>query len=141
MPPMKQGEVLTILTHTDPETLKAFADALLPELGQIAVIKNRTGLVMLPYTDTAQGSAFHLGEVLVSEAQVQLDDGTQGYGLCVGRDLVQALGVAVLDAALTAGRQAERIRAFVNEQAALQREQDAALLRRVEATRVEMETF
>jgi alpha-D-ribose 1-methylphosphonate 5-triphosphate synthase subunit PhnG len=136
-----QPDYLTILTHAPTETVKAFAETILPSLGTVAVLQNRTGLVMLPYTDTSKGTLFHLGEVLVAEAHVRIEAGAEGYAACVGRDLVQALAVALLDAALAAGIQREAIEAFLDEQYRLQREADDQLLRQVEATRVEMETF
>ncbi|MBC8100230.1 MAG: phosphonate C-P lyase system protein PhnG, partial [Armatimonadetes bacterium] len=96
-------ELLTTLTHAPPADVKAFAEDVLAQLGAVQVLVNRTGLVMLPYTDSAQGTVFHLGEVLVSEAHIRLPDGAEGYAMCTGRDLVQALAVAILDAAYTAG--------------------------------------
>lgn len=135
------SETLTILTHTPPETLKPFADDLIPYLGAITVLQNRTGLVMLPYTDTAEGTVFHLGEVLVSEGHIRIEGGAEGYGMVLGRDVEFALAVAVVDAALTAGIETERITAFIKQQAAVQAEADRDEARKVESTRVEMETF
>jgi alpha-D-ribose 1-methylphosphonate 5-triphosphate synthase subunit PhnG len=123
------------------EAIKLFADEMIPHLGSITVLQNRTGLVMLPYTDSAQGTRFHLGEVLVAEAHVRLDSGIEGYAACVGRDLLQALAIALLDAALRAEIQIPAIEAFLIEQQIAQKEADEQLLRQVEATRVEMETF
>lgn len=136
-----QGEYLTILTHAPAQAVKALAEALLPQLGPITVLKNRTGLVMLPYTDSAEGVQFHLGEVLVAEAHIRLESGIEGYGMIMGRDVVFAMGVAVLDAALMAKISVEDIHAFLTEQRAAQAAADDELLRKVEATRVEMETF
>ena len=136
-----QSNYLTILTHAPAEGVKTLAEAVLPSLGDIQVLQNRTGLVMMPYTDSAQGTMFHLGEVLVAEARIALPDGTEGYGMVIGRDLVFAMGVAVLDAALTAGIMTDEIDAFLTEQKALLDDADTDLLRKVEATRVEMETF
>lgn len=136
-----QSEYLTILTHAPAPAVKALAETVIPHLGSIRVLLNRTGLVMLPYTDTAQGARFHLGEVLVSESHVQIERGDQGYAVCSGRDLEQSLAIALLDAALTAQIMLDEILAFVAEQARAQAEADTALLRSVEATRVEMETF
>jgi len=135
------SETLTILTHTPPETLKPFADDLIPHLGAITVLQNRTGLVMLPYTDSAQGTVFHLGEVLVTEGHVRIQGDVEGYGMVMGRDAEFALGVALLDAALTAYIETETIHAFLTEQQKAQQEADELELRKVEATRVEMETF
>ncbi len=136
-----QSDTLTILTHTPAAEVKTLAEAILPVLGDVRVLINRTGLVMLPYTDSAEGAIFHLGEVLVSEAHIELATGIQGYALCTGRDLVQALAIAVLDAALTANIQTEKITAFLQDQQQAQAAADDLLLRKVEATRVEMETF
>jgi alpha-D-ribose 1-methylphosphonate 5-triphosphate synthase subunit PhnG len=135
-----QGAYLTTLTHAPAETVKAFVDELLPNLGEVQVLNNRTGLVMLPYTDSRHGTPFHLGEVLVAEAYVRLD-GAEGYAACVGRDHVQALAIAILDAALSADLMADRIWAFVEEQGRALEGADKELLRKVEATRVELETF
>jgi len=139
--PSNHSETLTTLTHAPPEAVKALAEAAIPHLPEITVLKNRTGLVMLPYMDSAEGTQFHLGEVLVAEGHIRLPDGIEGYGMVLGRDIVFALGVAVLDAALNASVLVERIMAFVEEQAAAQAAADTALLRKVEATRVDMETF
>lgn len=133
--------LLTTLTHAPAEPVKQLADDLLPILGEVRVLVNRTGLVMLPYTDSVTGAAFHLGEVLVSEAHIALASGVEGYALVTGRDRVQALGIAVIDAAYRAGIEIARIEAFVSEQAAAQAAADRALLTQVEATRVELETF
>ena len=67
-----QSQYLTILTHAPANAVKLTAEALIDSLGEITVLVNRTGLVMLPYTDTVKGSRFHLGEVLVSESRVRI---------------------------------------------------------------------
>lgn len=131
---------LSILSQAPAQQVKQFADDLVPQLGSIEVLQNRTGLVMLPATDSVQGTAFYLGEVLLAEAHVRLGS-AEGYGACLGRDLEHALAVAILDAAISAGRQADRIAAFVKEQGHALAAADEQLLRAVEATRVEMETF
>lgn len=137
---MNQADYLSILTNIPAERIKLFADDLLPQLGHVDVLQNRTGLVMVPNMDSVQGSVFHLGEVLVAEAHVRL--GTQeGYGAVLGRDLAQALAVAILDAALQADMCAPDIMDFIQAEAAKQAEAEEFLLRQVEATRVEMETF
>ncbi|MCS7072758.1 MAG: phosphonate C-P lyase system protein PhnG [Anaerolinea sp.] len=133
--------LLTTLTHAPAEPVKQLAEALLSALGDVRVVTNRTGLVMLPYTDSVTGAAFHLGEVLVSEAHIVLSSGVEGYALVTGRDLVQALAIAVIDAAYRAGVETGRIEAFVREQAEAQAAADRDLLMQVEATRVELETF
>jgi alpha-D-ribose 1-methylphosphonate 5-triphosphate synthase subunit PhnG len=136
-----QSDYLTILTHAPGDAVKALAEAVIPHLGDITVLQNRTGLVMLPYTDSAQGTVFHLGEVLVAEGHIRSADGIEGYGMVLGRDVEFALGVAVLDAALTAGVMVDSITVFLVEQQVAQQAADRDELRMIEATRVEMETF
>lgn len=97
-----QADYLSVLCQVSAETVKPFTDSLIPQLGPIEVLKNRTGLIMLPYTDSVQGTAFHLGEVLVAEAHVRVAH-SDGYAAVMGRDLEQALAVAILDGALQSG--------------------------------------
>jgi alpha-D-ribose 1-methylphosphonate 5-triphosphate synthase subunit PhnG len=139
-PFLSQSEYLSVLSHAPADEVKTFVDNLLPDLGNVQVLSNRTGLVMLPYTDTVQGTVFHLGEVLMAAAHVRLGE-QEGYGACLGRDLEQALAIAVLDAALQAGQLTDQIEPFVAEQAQNQAQADDLLLRKVETTRVELETF
>jgi alpha-D-ribose 1-methylphosphonate 5-triphosphate synthase subunit PhnG len=139
---VKQSEYLSVLTLAPAEEVKQFVEILLDDLGQISVLQNRTGLVMLPYRDTAQGSAFYLGEVLVAEAHVRLENHkTEGYAVCTGRDLEQALAVSLLDAALQGNIETSRIELFISEQQQKQQTADDLLLKQVESTRVVMETF
>jgi alpha-D-ribose 1-methylphosphonate 5-triphosphate synthase subunit PhnG len=135
-----QSDYLSVLAQAPADSVKTFADSLLPRLGDVEVLTNRTGLVMLPYTDTVQGSTFHLGEVLVAEARVRIGE-QEGYGSVLGRDLQQALAVAVLDTAVQSNLLVDKIMAFVNAEAKTQAAAQELLLRQVEATRVEMETF
>jgi len=140
MSPSDQSDYLSTLSNVPAERIKPFVDSILPDLGEVEVLSNRTGLVMLPYTDSVQNTTFHLGEVLVSEARVRLGD-QEGYGACLGRDLEQSLAIAILDAALQADRLADPIWHFVRGEKSRQKQADDALLRQVEATRAEMETF
>lgn len=136
---------LSIIAQAEGEKLKALVDSFLPKIKQIDVLRNRTGLAMVPYTDTVQGTVFHIGEVLIAEALVNVE-GVDGYGAVMGRDLEQALAVAIVDA--VSRREGEPfgeiqtlIEDFAAEQQTLSMAADEALLKQVEATRVEMETF
>lgn len=140
-PTFNRSELLSIFTHAPADEIKVFAESVLEHLADVTVLRSRTGLVMVPYTDTAQGTVFHLGEVLVSEAHVRLSDGTEGYGMVAGRDIEFAMAAAVLDAAFATGIMQNEIAAFARQQADAQAAADAELLHKVEATRVEMETF
>src|SRR5579859_4173059 len=101
-PAADQSHYLSVLSRAAAPAVKQFADMLIPQLGAIEVVRNRTGLVMTPMVDTAEGSSFYLGEVLVAEALVRIGP-IEGYGACLGRDLEQAVAIALIDAALVAG--------------------------------------
>ncbi|MEZ4634960.1 MAG: phosphonate C-P lyase system protein PhnG [Caldilineaceae bacterium] len=130
-----QADYLSVLSRVPAERLKSFVEALLPHLGHVDALRNRTGLAMIPYTESVENSVFHLGE-----AQVRVGD-VEGYGACLGRDLEQALAIAILDAALQGERWVASIVEFLRAEQATQTAEDDLLLRQVEATRVEMETF
>ena len=131
---------LSALARADADALKAFAEGLLPHLGDIKVQESRTGLVMLPMRDTAQGTHFHLGEVLMSEARIRAG-GQEGYAMRRGRDLEAAMAMAVVDLAVALGHAQDACRTFLEAEAKAQSDADTETLRRVEATRVDMETF
>ena len=136
----EQNEYLSLLSRAPVDAVKSFAEKIMPELGIIEVVRNGTGLVMLPMVDTVQATNFYLGEVLVAEAQVRLM-GHEGYAACLGRDNQQALAIAIIDAACVLRVLQEAIAAFIQTQAEYLAETDEQLLRQVEATRVELETF
>ena len=140
MTPDEHSHILSTLARSDGDRLKAFAEDLIADLGDIDVIENRSGLVMLPMRDTAQGTNFHLGEVLMSEARIAAG-GREGFGMRRGRDLEAAMAMAVVDLSLTLDLSSAACRAFVDAEAAALDEADRETLRKVEATRAEMETF
>lgn len=134
--------ILELLAQAEPEGLKAAAQNLLPKLGEIEVLASRSGLVMAPMRDTAQGTDFHLGEVLVSQAHIRLrEGGAEGYGVIISHDLERAMAMAVLDAAHQGGRGGSDLSDYLAREKSAQRNADHETLRRLEATRVEMETF
>jgi alpha-D-ribose 1-methylphosphonate 5-triphosphate synthase subunit PhnG len=136
-----QSQALTLLTHAPAQEVKMLAEDLIPLLGEITVLVNRTGLVMLPYTDSANGTRFHLGEVLVCESRVRIGNGTEGYAVCMGRDLEQSLAIALLDAAWQAHIERETLSFFLKTQDDIQRAADQQLLSQVAKTKIELETF
>lgn len=133
-------QMLSVLARADAERLKAFAGTLIVRLGEIEVIESRTGLMLLPMQDSARGVNFHLGEVLMSEARIRAG-GVEAYGLRRGRDLEAAMAMALVDLAVALGLAQGACAEFLEAEDATQRAADDDTLRRVEATRVDMETF
>lgn len=133
-------DTLSVLARADASKLKNFAETLIPDLGEIEVLQSQSGLVMLPMRDTAKGVAFHLGEVLMSEAHVRKGD-VQGYGMRRGHDLEASMAMALVDLAMATDVRTSDCKAFCEAQAKEHQRADEGVLRRVEATRVNMETF
>jgi len=133
-------DTLGTLARADGAGLKAFAETLIPDLGDIEVLKSQSGLVMLPMRDTAKGVAFHLGEVLMSEAHIRKDD-VDGYGMRRGHDLEASMAMALVDLAMATDVRVSECKEFCAAQAEALQQADEEVLRRVEATRVNMETF
>ncbi|MGK6315477.1 phosphonate C-P lyase system protein PhnG [Neorhizobium sp. DT-125] len=138
----EHAQALDILAASRPEAIRACAEDVLTDLGSVSVLANRTGLAMLPFVDTVRNTAFHLGEVLVAEAHIRVPDrDVEGYGAVTGRDLEHAMAMAVIDAAIAAGHRTDLILEFLDAEQRRQEESDRERLRKVEATRVQMETF
>lgn len=131
---------LSVLCRADAATVKSYAETLLESINDVQVQKNATGLVLLPMQDSVRGGPFLLGEVLVAESQVQVGNSV-GYAVVLGRDLEHSLAVALLDAASRLPDYAEQVRVWTGQERSKQIEADDLLLREIEATRVEMETF
>lgn len=140
LPGWPHARALEVLARADAERLKALGERLIASLDRIEVLVSRTGLVLLPMRDTAQGRAFHLGEVLVAEAHVHAE-GIEGYGMRRGRDTQAAMAMALVDFAIASGVEAEACAVFLLDEDETQRAEDEDAMRRVEATRVAMETF
>lgn len=139
---MDHAAILNILARARPEGLKALAETVLVQMsGDIEVITNRTGLVMVPIRDTVENVDFHLGEVLVSEAHIADAAGHVGFGMITGRDLERAMAMAVIDLRLAASGHDDAIAAFLAAEGLHLQSEDDLRMRQVQATRVEMETF
>ena len=133
-------DALGTLARANADKLKRFAETLIPDLGEIEVLQSRSGLVMLPMRDTAGGVAFHLGEVLMSEAHIRKGD-VSGYGMRRGHDLEASMAMALVDLAMAMDVRTDDCKAFCDDEAEALKATDQDVLRRVEATRVNMETF
>ena len=95
---LTREERFDALTAADTEALVAMADELL-STHEVTVLRAPAGAaVMMRAIETAEGSTFNLGEVSVTEAEVELA-GERGYCMVLGFNPEKALAGAVLDAA------------------------------------------
>ena len=76
-------------------------------------------MTMVRAEDSVESQPFYLGEVLVTDCEVQVD-GQAGYGLCMGDEPVRCYCMAVIDALLLSdGPRASEVRVFLEGQAVL----------------------
>jgi len=91
--------------------------AALEKLHSIVVRKRPSVcLTMIPAQDSLEGQKFFLGEALVTECEVTVDN-LPGYGLCLGDEPTRAYCMAVVDALLHAANPGSpRLEVFLAEQ-------------------------
>ncbi|MGM7719240.1 phosphonate C-P lyase system protein PhnG [Metabacillus sp. Hm71] len=98
---MKKSRLMKILVEGRPEFLAKWTDAI--EKASIVSVDRApsTGLVMLKTRDSVSNQPFYMGEVLVTECSVSLDQHS-GIGIVMGDDPVRSYQIAVIDAAMNA---------------------------------------
>lgn len=106
-----------IYAEGDFEVFERLADLVLGQVDVKVVKEPQTCLVMMRALDSVEQVPFNLGEVLITEAAVELD-GVPGYGFALENQPVKALCFAVLEAALQANHEkAALIRETLQNQA------------------------
>jgi alpha-D-ribose 1-methylphosphonate 5-triphosphate synthase subunit PhnG len=99
---MKRKRRTRILVDGDPAVRRRLADSIRSSREVIELESPNNGLVMITMRETARRRLFHLGEVMVTEAKVEID-GTVGLGIITGDNPDAAADLAVIDAACNAG--------------------------------------
>jgi alpha-D-ribose 1-methylphosphonate 5-triphosphate synthase subunit PhnG len=102
-----------------------------------AVEDPRGALVMVKARETSKNTLFYIGELLVTEAKVQVE-GKIGIGIIEGDRPEAALELAVIDAALLATEGWEEL--LLEEEAAILR-REALEAARIARTRVSFESM
>lgn len=87
-----------MLAQVDGDTLHRHADALLARFPPPVVVRRpQVGVVMMQVREPVVGDRFHLGEVVVSHAEVSWC-GATGWSMRLGTDRAAALSAALCDA-------------------------------------------
>jgi len=95
-------EYTQIVAEAELDALEAVA-AFIADRCSVRVLKAPTpGMVMVRHVDPLEGTPFHLGEVYVTECEVEVD-GSLGYGCCLGSSDRRGLFAALVDAVLSGG--------------------------------------
>jgi len=99
---MNRDKRFELIARVNSERICEIAERILGAT-EVEVIKKPTsGMIMMRFRDTAEKCVFNLGEVLVTEAEVRIDE-ELGYAMVMGRDPETALAGAILDAAVESG--------------------------------------
>lgn len=89
----------SLLAHADADSVVELAEQVIETTGLPTVLAGpEVGMVMLQVREPVVGERFHLGEVVVTTAEVELA-GARGWSMRLGRDRVATLAAAVVDAA------------------------------------------
>lgn len=90
--------LMRICAHAREDELLTALSVLGPLLAVADVRKPHAGLVMVRGRIGGVGSAFNIGEALVTRASVMLEDGTIGHAYLLGRSEGRARLAAIVDA-------------------------------------------
>ena len=99
---MKKRRISKILARAGKEEVKKLSDEIKDNYSPVIVKAPEKSLTMIRMREPVQDSLFYLGEVIVSEAIVDLD-GAKGVAVIMGDDFEKVLDMAVIDAACNKG--------------------------------------
>jgi alpha-D-ribose 1-methylphosphonate 5-triphosphate synthase subunit PhnG len=137
---MKRAEVFEIIATADKSVICRLAREVLED-SDIVVLREQTGMLMARAMDFVEGIAFNLGEVLVTEVEVRLND-TLGYSMVLGMDPGKALAGAVLDAAIVSDHHLrDKIIDVLKEERTKAEARRSKLWNAVKTTRVDFEVM
>ncbi|KAA0954955.1 phosphonate C-P lyase system protein PhnG [Planococcus sp. ANT_H30] len=98
---MKRRRRTEILIQGDGRLAKEMATSVTNKYECREVTPPEQGMIMVKMRESAKNSLFYMGEVLITEAKVEIS-GEIGTGLIVGMDELRAEYLAIIDAAFKA---------------------------------------
>ncbi len=99
---MEKRRLSRILARAGKEQVRQLADEIKSAYSPVIVKAPEKSLTMIRMREPVQESLFYLGEVIVSEAIVDLE-GAKGIAVLMGDDFDKVLDMAVIDAACNKG--------------------------------------
>jgi alpha-D-ribose 1-methylphosphonate 5-triphosphate synthase subunit PhnG len=100
---MTVNERAELLAVADAEVVVALAESCLAEFGDpVLLAPPEVGLVVMQVREPVCAERFHLGEVVVTRAEVEIA-GARGWAMRLGDERVATLAAAVCDAVAAAG--------------------------------------
>lgn len=98
---MKRRRRTEILIQGDPALANSLAKSITTTYDFQEIIAPRYGLTMIKMQETAKNSLFYMGEVLITEAKVEINS-CIGIGIVIGMKDELARDLAIIDAAYKA---------------------------------------
>ncbi|RZN38296.1 MAG: phosphonate C-P lyase system protein PhnG [Methanosarcinales archaeon] len=99
---MNRDKRFELIARADSERICEIAERILADTAVEVIKKPMGGMIMMRFRDTAEKCIFNLGEVLVTEAEVRINE-ELGYAMIIGKNPESALAGAILDAAVESG--------------------------------------
>ncbi|RCW69684.1 phosphonate C-P lyase system protein PhnG [Saliterribacillus persicus] len=98
---MKRKQRTEILIQDGGSLANKLAETITTKYNYLEIIKPQYGLTMVKMRETAKKSLFYVGEVLITEAKIEINQ-TIGIGLVIGMEKKMAKSLAIIDAAYRA---------------------------------------
>lgn len=98
---MKRRRRTEILIQGDVQLAQKFAESIVDTYECREIMAPRYGMTMIKMRETAKNSLFYIGEVLITEAKVEINNRI-GIGIVVGMKDELARHLAIIDAAYKA---------------------------------------
>ena len=106
---------IELLAEAPSDALVALAERCVAERAPSVVIGPEVGMVVLQVREPVAEERFHLGEVLVTRAEIERH-GVRGWSMRMGDDRLASLAAAVLDTEVeAAGPLADEVRALCRQ--------------------------
>lgn len=95
---MKKKQIFKILSKANNYTVAQMAFKIKSKYKILIVKEPEKGLTMIKMREPVKSELFYLGEVMVTEAIVEID-GTRGIAVAMGDNYEKTLNMAIIDAA------------------------------------------
>ncbi|MFO7888584.1 MAG: phosphonate C-P lyase system protein PhnG [Eubacteriales bacterium] len=138
---MNRKQRTKILVNSDLDFLQKISD-LIKENHIVKDIESpNKGLVMMKMRESAQKHLFYIGEILVTESKVMIDDNI-GLGILQGANLKKAYHLAVIDAAYNSNiKELEEINSLIIKKGKEIKKKDQIKVNKILETKVNFETL
>lgn len=99
---MEKKRLFSIMNRADGNTIMSIAEKYKNNYSVVILKEPRKTLTMIKMREPVKNSLFYIGEVIVTEAVIELD-GTKGIAVAMGDDFDKTLYMAIIDAAYNKG--------------------------------------